>query len=203
MANADPSTSASLLIRGRDPNDSDAWRLFVEVYGPLIESFCRRRGLQAADAADVGQNVIVRVSQAIRGFEYRVERGRFRAWLGAVIRNELRRHWAKESRQPQTVTSDERGDFEQLAIEAESDPEWRDAFSLHIVRIACDRIRESFESSSWAAFEATWFRQEDPARVAAQLNLTLRAVYVAKSRIAQRLRQEILLLADDVPLLPS
>lgn len=198
MTAPDPNTNASLLLRVRDPGDSDAWRLFVEVYGPLIENSCRRRGLQPADAADVGQNVVARVSAAIRKFDYSVERGRFRAWLGAIIRNEIQRHWARQRRQPDMI-----GDNTLDIATAETDPAWREEYVTHVVRVACDRIHREFETSSWQAFEATWFRGEDPALVASRLGLSLRAVYVAKSRIAGRLRLEILVLAEDLPQLPA
>jgi RNA polymerase sigma factor (sigma-70 family) len=199
MTTADSSTSESLLIRVRDPDDSDAWRLFESVYGPLVESFCQRRGLQSADAADVRQNVILRLARTMRGFDYDIAKGRFRDWLGAITRNELRRFWAREQRQPVGRGG---ADADPDVIEVDTiDPEWQEQFAVYVVRVVCDRIRGEFEASTWQAFEATWFRQESPMDVATRLGLTLRAVYVAKSRVATRLRAEILVLAEDLPTL--
>ena len=48
----DPLTRPSLLIRVRDPADADAWRQFLDLYGPLVYRFARKRGLQDADAAE-------------------------------------------------------------------------------------------------------------------------------------------------------
>ncbi len=45
-----------LVTRARD-GDEQAWAGLVERYAPLIWSICRRYGLSAADAADVGQSV--------------------------------------------------------------------------------------------------------------------------------------------------
>ena len=45
-----------LVTRARD-GDEQAWAKLVERYAPLIWSICRRYGLGAADAADVGQSV--------------------------------------------------------------------------------------------------------------------------------------------------
>jgi len=80
-------TQPSLLLRIRDASDEESWRTFVSIYAPLIYRSCRRRGLQDADAADVGQEVLVQVARSIRDFEYQPGRGRFRDWLGAVVRN--------------------------------------------------------------------------------------------------------------------
>src|SRR5262245_23613570 len=85
-----PETRPSLLVRLRDPQDGLAWGLFVEVYAPLIHGFLRKRGLQDADAADITQEVLRRVSRAIRRFEYDPERGDFRGWLFTIVRNQMR-----------------------------------------------------------------------------------------------------------------
>jgi hypothetical protein len=51
MANGAVSgTQSSLLSRLRkDPRDASAWDEFVGRYGPRIEAWCRRCGLQDAD----------------------------------------------------------------------------------------------------------------------------------------------------------
>jgi hypothetical protein len=51
-------TQPSLLVRIRDRADNDAWARFVEIYGPLIYGFVRKRGLQDADAVDLVQDVL-------------------------------------------------------------------------------------------------------------------------------------------------
>src|SRR5688500_7177705 len=91
-------TRASLLLRLRDPQDGDAWRLFADTYAPLVYRHCRRQGLQEADAADVAQEVLTQVARSIGTFEYRPERGRFRDWLGAVVRSKLARFRQRQTR---------------------------------------------------------------------------------------------------------
>jgi RNA polymerase sigma-70 factor (ECF subfamily) len=48
------------------------------MYAPLVHRYARRHGLQDADAADLAQDVMIQVARALRSFEYRPERGRFR-----------------------------------------------------------------------------------------------------------------------------
>ena len=57
MAEHSP-TRASLLIRLRRPADEAAWREFDAAYSELIVRYCRRLGLQLADAEDVRQLVL-------------------------------------------------------------------------------------------------------------------------------------------------
>src|SRR6478672_4582250 len=50
-------TSLSLLERAK-ANDRSAWDRIVCLYAPLVYRWCRRFGLQEADALDVGQDVL-------------------------------------------------------------------------------------------------------------------------------------------------
>src|SRR5260221_4661436 len=84
-----PSTQASLLVRLRDPSDGDAWRQFVQLYGPVIYAFARRRQLQDADAADLMQEVLRGIMTSARRLNYDPTRGSFRGWLFTVKRNKL------------------------------------------------------------------------------------------------------------------
>src|SRR5262245_59538737 len=93
-----PSTEESLLARLRKGADAESWRLFVELYTPLVYRFGRRRGLQDADARDVAQKVMARVHRAIGRFAYDRQRGRFRHWLGRITVREVIRHRQREAR---------------------------------------------------------------------------------------------------------
>src|SRR5580658_3463672 len=85
------STRPSLLIRIRDARDTEAWQSFVDTYLPMIYRYARRMSLQDADAADVSQEVLSEVARCIRTFEYSPARGRFRDWLGILVRRTVLR----------------------------------------------------------------------------------------------------------------
>ena len=84
------------MLRLRDAVDEQSWRSFVDLDTPLNDRSCRRRGLQDADASDVGREVLTQVARSIRTFEYRPERGRFRDWLGSVVRSRVARFFERE-----------------------------------------------------------------------------------------------------------
>ena len=84
-----PSTHISLIRQIRESDNSDAWVTFVDTYGPLMVSFCRKRGLQAADSDDAVQDAMIRISTAIKNFTYDPTRGRFRGWLGTIVRRSI------------------------------------------------------------------------------------------------------------------
>jgi RNA polymerase sigma-70 factor (ECF subfamily) len=192
----DLTTHPSLLLRVRDGADHQAWSEFIAIYGPLIYSFCRRRGLQESDAADVCQEVLSRVAGAMGSFEYQSEKGRFRGWLGTITFRELAR-WSKSKRVPGTTDPDEVEGLEARAI-ATSD--WDDHFHASLLQVALSRIEPYFEPVNWQAFTRVWLNSQPAPEVASQLGITVDKIYVAKSRILKRLRMEVLQMSEDAPL---
>lgn len=186
-----PVTRASLLIRIRDAENAAAWATFVEVYTPLVWGFCRRYGLQDADAADVAQEVMLAVASAIRRFEYDPERGSFRAWMATVTRNKLNNFLLAQQRRPFPA-----GDstlMRACADGASPDEcaEWDRDYRQRVFDWAAARVRSEVENRTWQAFWRTAMEHEDGKTVAESLGLSVGAVYVAKSRVIARLKEEI------------
>lgn len=183
-------TRPSLISRARNPADHAAWERFVSIYGRLIYGDCRRRGLRDADAEDVTQLVFGRVFRAIRQFEYQPEKGRFRDWLGTIVRNEVNRFFRKEA-QDRSVPGLDPDAY------AEPDQGWNDAFAQHILGVALDECRPHFEIRTWNAFEMTWLQRRSAVEVAKLLDLPVDGVYVAKSRVLKRLAAVVAELSED------
>ena len=101
-------TSATLLGRvGKDPSDHVAWEAFVACYGPKIRGWCRQRGLQPADAEDVTQDVLLRLSRALKTFTYDPSRT-FRGWLRSVTQHALSDFATERRRRPGMGSGDAR-----------------------------------------------------------------------------------------------
>lgn len=165
--------------------------MFVEVYGPLIFEFVRVRGLQTSDAADVTQEVLLRVAKSIRNFEYDREKGLFRDWLARVVLNEVRRNRTKKS--PDAI------DAEQLNLQAgDFEGDWAERFQQHVFDVALDRCRPHFAEQTWALFEASWINDQPAKEVAQQHEVNVDKVYLARSRVLKRLRYEVANLTDDI-----
>src|SRR4051812_7749300 len=92
-----PETRPSLLVRIRDAGDRDAWGQFVDLYGPVVYRYARKRGQQDADAADLTQTVLQAINGAIERYDPAL--GSFRGWLFAIVRNHLHK---LQDRQRQT-----------------------------------------------------------------------------------------------------
>lgn len=184
-------TRASLLARLRDIRDAESWETFVQVYAPMVYGYARRRGLQDADAADVAQDVLTEVARCIRGFEYRPEQGRFRDWLGTVTRRRLARFFARQAGRPDGLSAD--------PPDIGADAGWDEAFNARLLEAALERAKPHFEPATWQAFRRTWLDNVAASQAAAELGLPVETVYVARSRVLKRLRDEVTQLAEDVP----
>ena len=100
-------TSPTLLWRvGNNSGDHAAWEAFVARYGPKIRGWCRQRGLQPADAEDVTQDVLLRLSRALKTFTYDPSRT-FRGWLRSVTQHALSDFAAerRRTRSPSAATA--------------------------------------------------------------------------------------------------
>ena len=184
-----PETQPSLLIRIRDPDDSDSWSQFIHVYAPVIFRFLVNRGLQEADAGDVTQNVLMEVARCIKNFEYNPENGRFRSWLATISRRQLNKFWRKKT--VETVEPEEMG------IDKASDAQWIDAWQSELLRAAMLRASSSVKESTWKIFRMTWIEEIPAAEVSKKMNMPIDLVYSAKARTLKRIEEEIRMLGDD------
>jgi RNA polymerase sigma-70 factor (ECF subfamily) len=195
MADA-PTTRPSLLVRLRDARDADAWRQFVELYGPIVYRFARRHRLQDADAADLTQEVLRAVSGRIGRLNYDVRRGSFRGWLFTLAHHKLYDLLARRRRQEQGS-----GDSAtHMLLDEQPAPDskevWNQEHDRQVFAWAAEEVRGQFTPPTWQAFWQTAVEGRDAARVAEELGLSVGAVYIAKSRVQARLREQIQQLAD-------
>jgi RNA polymerase sigma factor (sigma-70 family) len=190
-----PRTRPSLLVRLRAPRDERAWAEFVEIYEPLVYRLARRKGLQEADADDLTQDVLRAVAGAIEHWDPDPSKGSFRSWLFRITRNLIVNLLA--ARRRRTASYGTGGTDMVALLEAQPAPEGEDSalfdaeYRRRIFTLAADRIRGNFQQTTWQAFWRTGVEGIDVPTVAVSLGLTPGAVYVARSRVMARLRQEI------------
>lgn len=196
MAEA-PSTHPSLLLRLRNPADRIAWGEFVDRYAPIVYGFGRRRGLQDADAADLTQTVLRRVSGAIGRFHYAPEQGTFRGWLFTIVRNEWHRLRDRENRRCRAT-----GDSEVIAVlerqpaPDDAEQEWEHEWRRCLFARAAEVVQHQVQDRTWRAFWRTAVEGEAVEHVAGELELSAASVYLAKSRVLARLRDEVQRLSE-------
>ncbi|MBM81136.1 MAG: RNA polymerase subunit sigma-70 [Planctomycetaceae bacterium] len=184
-------TRPSLLVRIRDLRDELAWSEFARLYTPMIYRFARQSGLQDADASLVTQDVLVTVARTIHRFEYNRESGSFRGWLKTVTRSRLADFMRAQGKHIRGS-----GDTGvQQVIEEQSDSDhpdlWEREYRRSLFEWAGEQIQCEVEDRTWQAFWRTSVEGQETTVVADALKMSTGAIYIARSRVLARLREEV------------
>jgi RNA polymerase sigma factor (sigma-70 family) len=186
-----PQTSVSLLYRIREADNRVAWNEFAEIYSPLIVAYACHRGLSESDATDVTQEVLLRVLRSASRFEYDPSVGRFSGWLLSITRNCVRQFLRDQPQDRGTGGSMMLDVLHDLPDASNDDELWARSHRLRLIQWASERIQSEFADSTWQAFQRTFQGKLSAAEVARELGISVGAVYIARSRVAARLREVI------------
>jgi len=187
------SVDSSLLqrLKAKSP---EAWRRLVYLFGPTIYQQCRCSGLQAADASDVSQDVFRAVATHIGNFRRDGAGNTFRGWLWTITRNKIADHRQHQQKHPEA-----RGGTDAqiwladlvsqglVEIDAASEPQPPGSLYQRALKL----LQHDFEERTWKAFWRVAVDNCTPADVADELDMSINAVYIAKTRVLRRLREEL------------
>jgi RNA polymerase sigma-70 factor (ECF subfamily) len=166
-------------------------------YGPQVYGWCRRWGLQEADAQDVTQNILLELSRQMGGFRYDAA-GSFRGWLKTIAH----RTWCKflEARRRPGVGS---GDSAVAAlletVEAGDDllQRFDEESNRELLHQAMAWVRLRVQPRTWEAFRLLALEERSGNEAAEQLGMKVSAVFVAKSNVRKMIEEEIARLDRD------
>ncbi len=163
-------TSASLLMRLKGPDEPAAW--------------AGRIGLQDADALDLVQDVFTSLLKKLPEFTYDADRG-FREWLWVVTRNKYLER-TRRKRLPVDAAAHPDQVAARPGVTAEEDD-----FRRHLLGRIVPAMRTQFQPTTWKAFWGSVVEGRPAAEVAAELGVSVDAVYKAKARVVSRLHGEL------------
>jgi RNA polymerase sigma-70 factor (ECF subfamily) len=190
-------TRQSLLIRAQR-GDEASWKDLADLYRPFFVSWLSQQNLPKRDRDDLTQEILVSVVQYLPSFRHSGRPGAFRSWLRTIAANRVRDYWrAREHRAPVSGGSAVAEVLNQVADPSSgSDRHWDDEHDRYILRCLLDLVEQEFEPATFQAFRRLALEDASGAEVAAELGLSVGAVYVAKSRVLQRIREEAAGLID-------
>ena len=178
-------TSSSLLDRAR-LNDQTAWKRLVDLYAPLVYRWCRQSGLQPSDAENIGQDVFSKVAKGLSGFRHDDSTHTFRGWIRIITRNTIMNHFKADrvgaSRLPEDDNlADEKSEGRSKTVSEETSLLYQKAVEL---------IESEFSDVDFQAFKRVVVNEQPAKLVAEELGVSVNVVYLAKSRITKRVREE-------------
>lgn len=189
-----PETDKSLILQVQTGADPAAWAKFSAVYRPVVYRLARHRGLQDADAEDLVQQVFASIAKAIMRWEPGPNKPPFRAWLLTVARNAIVK--AVTRARPDVGAGSTSVQEMLLAIpkddESQVTAELLKQARYEAFRWAADQVRHEFTPETWDMFWSTTVLGDKVKNVAARQNKSTGAVYMARFRVMQRLKEKVL-----------
>ncbi len=184
-----PPTEPGFPARLADRGDTTAWERFVALYRPAIVALARRRGLSAADADDVAQEVCRSVADAVGTFEPGLGlpgRARFSTWLATIADRKTIDALRRARVRPASGHA-----FDAVAARDTDSRLVRFEVRRRLFLAAATDIQNEVSPTAWEAFWRTSIDGAPAERVAKTLGMTAGAVYAAKARTMRKLVERL------------
>ena len=126
------------------------------------------------------------------GFQHSGHRGAFRSWLRTIVCNRTTDYWrAAGARTPASGGSGATAALQQIADpDSDLNRQWDEEHDRYVLGCLLDLVQQEFEPTTLRAFRRLALDGASGPEVAGELGLSVAAVYMAKSRVLQRIRQE-------------
>ena len=190
------SRTSTGLIRRAKANDRDAWQQLVETYSRSVYRWCRRAGLQSADASNVVQEVLRAVARKLADFQHDQQGATFRGWIRRITQNKIRDHFRQQMR---VVAQGDGGTDSQRRLQVFADPfSYEDEFthphqpnatSGAVDPRIIDQVRAEFSDRDWRFFWRVVVDGQSAVEVAEEFGVTANTVRLVKMRLLRRFRQ--------------
>ena len=181
-------TPVSLLQRIRESASPGDWEQLTQLCTPLLFHWVRRGNISGDEAGDMVQDVLVTLIEQLPRWNYD-DRQSFRAWLKTVTLNRCRDYWRKK--RPKLLDGTD-SEWEQWSTANDpADLFAVDQFNAYVARRSLEIMTARFETQTWQAFMRHAVDGESTATVAQEFGMTEGAVYSAKCRVMQALREEL------------
>lgn len=191
-AKANEKTSVSLLDRVREMPDGESWERLYGLYRPMLRRWMMRYQVQDSDADDLVHDVLGVVLRELPRFEHNQRSGAFRNWLRRILGHRLQEFWRARRYRPAALGgSSILDEIEQLTDNGSALSQmWNREHDELVMARLMKAVRLRFATRTWEIFERVAVDGVRADAVAAEFDVPLTKVYVAKSRVLHALRLE-------------
>jgi RNA polymerase sigma-70 factor (ECF subfamily) len=183
-------THITLLDKVQSGDQRACIRL-VNLYRPFFAGWARQHTEMEQDAEDLMQEILAEVFHGIPSFRHSGQRGAFRSWLRTIAFRTTSRFWSSRKREVRGT-----GDSAFLTrLEQLEDPSdrlaeaWDREHDAYLINRVLEKLQSEIEPRSIEIFRRLSLGGEAAVEVARELQMTIAAVYTAKSRVLRRVRQ--------------
>ena len=184
-------TRKSLLLRAQ-AGEQHAWKDLTDLYRPLIVGWLKRQGVATRDIDDLSQDILLSVVKYLPTFDHSGRPGAFRSWLRTIVCSRTIDYWrAIDAGMQASGASDAAAALQQIEDpHSDLNRRWDEQHDRYVLGCLLDLVAEEFEPATLQAFRRLTLDGVSGAEAAEELGMTVPAVYMAKSRVLKRIRQE-------------
>ena len=147
--------------------------------------------MPARDLEDLSQEVLLSVVKQLPSFQHSGHPGAFRSWLRTIVCRRTADYWRALDEVTPAGGSGATAALQQIADpDSDLNRQWDKEHDHYVIHCLLDLVEEEFEPITLQAFRRLALDGVSGAEAAQELGLSVAAVYVAKSRVLQRIRQE-------------
>jgi len=200
----EPSATSTELLRQAQADSQIAWEQLVGLYSRRMYRWCRRAGLQPADAGNVVQDALQAVARKLGDFRRDRPSDTFRGWLRRITDNKIRDHFRRQGRSLEMATGGTDGHRQLLNLTQENPQENYDDQATwdttlvsalspqsEAVQQVVRRIRGEVSERDWKFFWRVVVDGQSAADVGREFGVTANTVRLVKMRMLRRLRSSL------------
>ena len=169
-----PTTSKTLLDKIAS-GDEISWDEFYQKYSPVVKAVAQYRGLRAADAEDICQQVMMQFFKQSKTFRFDPDIARFRTYFGLIIQSKISDFYRKK----REISVDE---LPAVPVDTESEmlfmTEWRKV----VIKEIEAKLKLRVNNDTFQAYELYVIQERPVKEVAEFLICSENQVYQAKKR---------------------
>lgn len=179
-----PTTSKTLLDKIAS-GDEISWNDFYEKYSPIVKALAKFKGLDAAAADDVCQQVMLQFFKQSKSFKFDPDIARFRTYFGRIVRWKIIDYYRKKHETPVA-------EFEAVPVDPQADTLFMNEWRKLILQEAQAELKSRVSPETFQAYELYAVQGRPVEKVAAFLECSVNQVYQAKKRCFAMMREILL-----------
>ena len=189
-----PTTSKTLLDKIAS-GDEISWDEFYLKYAPIVKALAQFKGLNAADADDVCQQVMMQFFKQSKTFKFDPDIARFRTYFGRIVNAKIINYFRRKENK-EILVDDVMPD---IPVDPEIDAiymsEWRKTLLIE----AQQKLKERVAPETYQAYELYAIQNRPVKKVAEYLDCSENQVYQAKKRCFAMMREILLAMNEQDP----
>lgn len=183
-------TRHTLIEKLKDQHDGDAWDVFSSTYRSYIYAVLRKLNINHEDAADLQQDILLKIWKNLPDFDYQPNKAKFRTWLYSVIKNLAYNHLSSRNSELKRIDRYFSLNNDCVVGSAELNNLMQTEWQCYITHMAMLQLRKTFNPQSIEIFEKS-LRGDKVEQLANEYDLKENTVYRIKNRVKERMILEV------------